>query len=152
MHAGVIVSLISALFAGLLAGEEFVVRYGVRGPITTLDDDAHIRVRQALIRTLRILVPSIFLPTLVSAVTATAVHGIDGSFAVRCVAVGALLVWFAVTLGGTAPINKAAMSWAPGAPPVTWRAQVRRWERLDTIRAWAAVVAFALLLTALPSS
>jgi uncharacterized membrane protein len=149
MNPGEIISLISVFLAGLLAGEEFVVRYGVRGPITTLDDQAHIRVRQALIRTLRILVPAIYVPTLLLAATATVIHGFDGWFAVRCVAMGALVVWIAVTLGGTAPINKAALAWQASAPPATWHAQVRRWERLDTIRAWAAVAAFALLLVGL---
>jgi hypothetical protein len=35
--------MVSVLFAGLLAGEEFVIRYGVRGPLATLDDGPHIR-------------------------------------------------------------------------------------------------------------
>jgi hypothetical protein len=34
--------MVSVLFAGLLAGEEFVIRYGVRGPLATLDDGPHI--------------------------------------------------------------------------------------------------------------
>ena len=55
----------------------------------------------------------------------------------------------AVTLGGTVPINAAALEWDASAPPVTWRVQVDRWERLNTVRTWAAVVAFALLLAGL---
>ena len=136
----------------MLAGEEFVIRYGVRGPIGRLPDDAHIRLRQALIRTLRILVPAIYLPTLLLAILATALNGVDAGLAFRCAAVLALLVWIAVTLGGTVPINAAALEWHPSAPPTDWRAQVDRWERLNTIRTWLAVTAFVLLLVSAAAS
>jgi hypothetical protein len=51
-----ILSLINVFFAGLLAGEEFVIRFGVRGPLAGLDQRPHIELRKALILTLRILV------------------------------------------------------------------------------------------------
>src|SRR2546430_12910598 len=68
MTAGDVVGMVSVFFAGLLAGEEFVIRYGVRGPLASLEDGPHILFRQALIRHLRVLVPSIYLATLLSAV------------------------------------------------------------------------------------
>jgi len=147
--AGDIVGMASVLFAGLLAGEEFVIRYGVRGPLASLDDRPHILLRQALIRPLRVLVPSIYLATLISAAAATALDGIDSGLALRGIGLGALLVWIAVTLGGTVPINAAVLDWDANAPPANWRAQVDRWERLDTVRTWAALIAFALLLIGL---
>jgi hypothetical protein len=55
---------LALFFAGLLAGEELAVRYGVRAPVAALADAVHIQLRQGLIRTLRILVPIVFLPTL----------------------------------------------------------------------------------------
>jgi uncharacterized membrane protein len=58
-----------------------------------------------------------------------------------------LLVWILVTLFGTVPINEAALDWRPDAPPANWRALVDRWERLNTVRTCAAVLAFAFLLT-----
>jgi uncharacterized membrane protein len=58
----------------------------------------------------------------------------------------ALLVWFLVTLFGTVPINAAALDWRPEAPPPDWTAAVNRWESLNTVRTWAAILAFALLL------
>jgi uncharacterized membrane protein len=145
-----------ALFgAGLLAGEELVIRYGVRGPLATLDDQPHIRLRQALIRTLRVLVPAMFLPTLLLTVAVTLSGSGTGATAsmttvltLRLAAVLALLAWLAITLGGTAPINAAALEWQPTAPPPDWRQRVDRWERLNTIRAWLAIAAFALLLLA----
>ena len=60
----------------------------------------------------------------------------------------ALLIWFLVTLFGTVPINTAALEWQPDEPPRDWRALVDRWERLNTIRAWAAILAFGFFLTA----
>jgi uncharacterized membrane protein len=147
--AGDIAGIASVLFAGLLAGEEFVIRYGVRGPLASLHDQPHILLRQALIRPLRVLVPSIYVGTLISAAAATALDGIGSGLALRCSGLAALLVWIAVTLGGTVPINAAVLDWNATAPPADWRAQIERWEHLDTVRTWAAVIAFALLLTGL---
>lgn len=148
MGAGEAVGFLSPFGAGLLAGEEFVIRYGVRGPLASLGDQAHIRMRQALIRPLRVLVPAIYLPTLLSAVAVTALDGASNGLALRCAAVLTLLAWIAVTLGGTVPINAAALDWDPDAPPRNWRAQVDRWERLNSVRVWLAIGAFALMLAA----
>jgi uncharacterized membrane protein len=148
MSAGDVLGFMSLFGAGMLAGEEFVIRYGVRAPIASLDDEAHIRLRQALILRLRVLVPAIYLVALVPAVPVTVIYGAGDGLAFRAAALLALLAWIAVTLGGTVPINAAALDWEPGAPPRDWRAQVDRWERLNSVRAWLAVAAFALMLTA----
>jgi len=153
MNPGIILGVVNVLCVGLLAGEEFVIRYGVRAPLASLDDPAHIRFRQALIYRLRILVPSIFLAALLTGIAVTVlsgfVNGFDTAFGVRCAGVLALLTFITVTLTGTVPINQAALKWTPAAPPKNWRALVRRWERLDTWRTWAALSAFALFLAAL---
>ena len=116
MHHGVIE--FAALFlAGLLAGEEFVVRYGVRGPLAALDDRAHIEFRQGLIRTLRVLVPAIFGPALAAGVAAAIAAGAGPGVALRWAGVLALLGWALVTLFGTVPINSGALDWRPAAPP-----------------------------------
>jgi hypothetical protein len=129
-------------FAGLLAGAEVVVRFGVRGPLAALPDEAHIRMRQGLIRTLRVLVPALFVPTLVLSVAAL----IAGPTIAGGVAVAALLGWAATTFLGTVPINSAAIDWLPAAPPAHWREVIARWERLDSVRCAAAVIAFIALL------
>lgn len=129
-------------FAGLLAGAEVVVRFGVRGPLAALPDEAHIRMRQGLIRTLRVLVPALFLPALVLSVAAL----IAGATVANGVAAAALLGWAATTFLGTVPINSAAIDWSPTAPPDDWRAVIARWERLDSVRCAAAVIAFIALL------
>ena len=148
MNARDVLGLASVFFAGLLAGEEFVIRCGVRGPLATLPDGPHILMRQALIRTLRILVPVLFLLTLLATLATTFLDGAH-YLPLRGAGVAALVVWMALTLGGTVPINAAAIEWDADAPPVDWRSQVDRWERLNTLRTTAAVVAFALLLASL---
>jgi uncharacterized membrane protein len=83
------------------------------------------------------------------AVAATVLDGLDPGFALRCAGIVALVVWVAVTLGGTVPINAAALEWDVSAPPASWGAAVDRWERLNSVRTWAAVVAFVSLLLGL---
>lgn len=143
-----LLEFIGLFLTGILAGEEFVVRYGVRGPLAALDDRAHIRIRQGLIRTLRILVPAIFMPAFAVGIAVAILDGTAPGIAFRWTGVTAMLIWFLVTLFGTVPINEAAIEWNPDAPPSNWKASVDRWEQLNTVRTWAAVGAFALFLTA----
>ncbi|MEI9993277.1 MAG: anthrone oxygenase family protein [Rhizomicrobium sp.] len=145
-----ILGFASVFFAGLLAGEEFVIRFGVRGPLAALDDAAHIRLRQALIRTLRILVPAIFALTFLATGAAIALGGaaFDLAFALRCAGQLALLAFMVITLAGTVPINQAVLVWNPSAPPEGWRGAIRRWEKLDTVRTLLALGAFGLLAAA----
>jgi uncharacterized membrane protein len=146
---GEVLGAIAVLGAGLLAGEEMAVRYGVRGPLASLDDESHIRLRQALVRILRVLVPAVYLPTLVCAAAAALLTGTGATQGLRAAAVLALLAWIGVTLGGTVPINAAVLDWSPSDPPQDWRARVDRWERLNTVRTWLAISAFVLLIVAL---
>jgi uncharacterized membrane protein len=144
-----LIEFVSLFLAGILAGEEFVVRYGVRGPLAALADRSHLEFRQGLIRTLRVLVPAIALPALIGAFAIAVIDGAAAGAAFRWAGAAALLGWLGVTVFGTVPINTAAIEWRPDAPPADWKARVDRWERLNTIRTWAAVLAFAFLLTAL---
>ena len=140
---------IAALFcAGILAGEELVIRFGIRGPLASLEQRPHILLRQGLIRRLMVLVPAIYFPTLLLGMATTLLRGLGPGFLLRGAAVVALLVWLVATLGGTAPINQAVRRWDPAAPPADWLDVIRRWERLDTVRAGAATAAFALFLLA----
>lgn len=149
MTVNEVVGVVTVFLAGLLAGEEFVIRYGVRGPLASLDDKAHILFRQALIYKLRILVPAIYALTLLSAVAVAVLDGTNGGLAFRGVAIAALAAWIAATLAGTVPINEAVLEWSADAPPATWRTQVDRWERLNTLRTWTAVIAFVSLSASL---
>ena len=137
------------LGAGILAGEEFAIRYGVRASIASLDVRPQIELRQTLIRRLRIMVPTVFLLTLLSgAAAAYFSRSPDAPSALRVAALLALLMFMAVTLAGTVPINKAALRWDPSSPPSNWRDRIARWERLDSARTWLAILAFGLFLAA----
>jgi uncharacterized membrane protein len=144
----VVIECAGLFLAGILAGEEFVVRYGVRGPLAALDDHSHILLRQGLIRTLRILVPAIFMPAFASGIAVAILEGSGTGAAFRWAGVLTLLIWFLVTLFGTVPINEGAIEWQPDAPPRDWKALVDKWERLNTLRTWAAILAFVFFLTA----
>jgi uncharacterized membrane protein len=148
MSTGHVVEFVALFCLGLLAGEELVIRYGVRGPVAKLDNRSHIVLRQGMSRSLRVMVPAIYLSALLSTITVTIIDGTSAGLVFHLAAELALIAWIAVTLGGTVPINEAALTWEPAAPPPDWRAQVDRWERLNSVRAWLALGAFALLLIA----
>lgn len=144
----IIMEFISLFLAGILAGEELVVRYGVHVSLAKLDDQSQIRVRQALIRRLRVLVPAILLPTAITGVAVLILNSSGLGFAFQCAGMLALLIFILTTIIGTVPINKGALDWQPEAPPSNWKQLIIRWERLDVIRSSAAILAFAFFLTA----
>jgi uncharacterized membrane protein len=137
-------ALASICTTGLLAGEEFVIRFGVRGPLARLGDEAHITMRQGLIRSLRVLVPIIFGASLLSGIGATALHWSDDSRPWHLASVALLLTFMLLTLLGTVPINKAASDWDPRNPPPRWKEAIHRWETLDSVRTVLAICAFGL--------
>jgi uncharacterized membrane protein len=143
-----VLGFVNLLCAGLLAGEEFVVGYGIRGPVATIDPQPQIQLRQALIRRLRVLVPAIFGMALISGIAVTLLEGMRPGLVFRCAGLLALIVFISITLAGTVPINQAILTWKLAEPPEGWRAMINRWERLDTARTWAAVAAFGLFLAA----
>ena len=52
------------------------------------------------------------------------------------------------TFIGTVRINAAVLTSRPDAPPENWTGIIRRWDRLDLVRTWAALTAFGCFLTA----
>ena len=143
-----ILTIASVFLAGLLAGEELIVRYGVHPALVALDDTTQIRARQSLIYKLRVLVPVLFFAALGTAVAALVVGGADAGFALRITSVAALVVWLGTTFGGTVIINSAVIEWDAAAPPAHWRAMIVRWGRVDVVRSSAALVAFAAVAAA----
>jgi hypothetical protein len=141
---------INIVLAGLLAGEEFLVCYGMRAPLGSLESGVQIPTRQALIRRMRVLVPAIFFAALASGVAIASLGGPGVAFDLRCGGVGLLTAFILLTLTSTVPINKALLAWDAAAPPANWRTLIARWERLDVARAWLALTAFALFLAARP--
>jgi Domain of unknown function (DUF1772) len=146
IHA--VAEFLSLFFAGVLAGEELVICYGVRTVIVRLDQQPQIQLRQALIRKLRILVPAIFILTALSLLAAMSLDEAGAGFRLRCLAALGLLIWVVNALFGTVAISKDTLTWRSDAPPDHWRVLVSRWERFNIARCWAAVISFALLVAA----
>lgn len=143
-----LVDLVNVFFAGMLAGIEFVIHYGVREPAEQLPDRAQLQLRKALVLKLRVLVPAFFAPTAVLGIALMLLNTATPGFVFRCVAVVALGVWIAIRVIGTVPINSATVDWPLDAPPADWQAQVQRAERFHTVGVWAAVLSFACFLIA----
>lgn len=79
------------------------------------------------------LVPAIFVPTVLLGVAITVLDEVDPGFGFRGAGLLVVLTSFLLTLLGTAPINKAIRTWQPSAPPKNWRTLVSQWERLDRL-------------------
>ena len=73
IHA--IAEFLNLFFAGVLAGEELVICYGVRTVVAVLDQQPQIELRHALIRKLRALVPASFILTALSGLAAMSLDG-----------------------------------------------------------------------------
>jgi hypothetical protein len=148
---GVVLQAAGLILAGLLAGEEFIVRYGVQPALRGLPDRAHIEARVALVRRLRVVVPALMVPTVLAAVAVLVVaagqdrHG--GAW--RWAGAAALAAFLAFSFLGTVPINMKVSGWSADAPPPDWRATVTRWQRIDVLRSSAAMVAFGCFAAAL---
>ena len=148
MNTATILDFINLFFAGTLAGVEFVIHYGLRGPDEVLDEQSQLRLRQALVLRLRVLVPAFFVPTAVSGIAVTVLDGFDSGFWFRGMGILAILTWILTRVVGTVSINSDTLTWKPSAPPKDWKAQVNHAERFHVVGTWAAIAAFACFLTA----
>ncbi len=148
MNLTTILDFVNLFFAGILAGIEIVIHYGLRGPAEVLDEQSQLRHRQALVLKLRVLVPAFFLPTAASGLTITVLNGVDSGFWFRCAAMLAVLSWILIRIVGTVPINTDTLTWKPDAPPKNWKELINHAERFHIVGVWAVVMAFAFFLTA----
>ncbi len=148
MNPATVLDFVNVFFSGMLAGIEFVIHYGLRGPSEILDEHSQLQLRQALVMRLRVLVPAFFVPTAVSGIALTVLDGAAPGFWFRCAGVLAMLIWILIRVIGTVPINSATLTWQPDAPPKDWKALVNHAERFHIVGVWAMVMAFAFFLTA----
>jgi hypothetical protein len=139
---------VNLFFAGILAGQEIVIHYGIRTPAQRLDERSQLQLRKALVLRLRVLIPGFFLPTALTGIAVLVLSGDTRGVWFRWAAVLSILVWVAVRIIGTIPINSATIDWQIDAPPKDWRALVDRAERFHIVGVWAAVLAFACWLAA----
>lgn len=138
--------------AGILAGEEFIVRFRAQPALDALDalvDRAHLLARISLVRKLIIVVPSIMVPTISTGVIVLPSGGIGLGFSVRIMGAAALLAFLLRAFVGTMPMNiKVNETWSADDPRADWKRLVKRWEFTGMFRAAVALLAFALLLVA----
>lgn len=149
MNLATVLDVVSVFFAGLLAGMEFVIHYGIRRPAETLDERAQLQLRQALVLRLRVMVPAFFAPTAVAAIAAAVLDGAAPGLWLRYVGLLAVLIWIVIRVIGTVPINSATLTWRLDAPPKNWKALVSHAERFHDVGVWAMILAFACFLASL---
>lgn len=134
---------------GLLAGEEFIVRYGVQPALRRLPDPAHVAARIALVKRLKVVVSSLMLAALIASVALTVTAGGTTGVAWRIAGSAAFLVFLCFSLFGTVPINITVNDWDPEHPPHDWARVAHRWETIDTYRSAAAIASFILFAISL---
>gem|GEM_PF-462709 len=145
------VQLLQALgltLAGILAGLEFVVRYGVQPALTTIEDRSSILARIALVNRLKVVVPLIMLPSFLVGVSVLIFSGDGPGYAFRWVGVAASIALLLFSFLGTVPINMQISDWTADAPPEGWQALVKRWEFIDVFRSSSAIIAFISFVVA----
>ena len=134
------------LFAGMLTGFEFAIHYGVGAPPQVLSEEAQVRLRQAMVRRLRVLAPALFFPALGCGIALSFRDRHLSTLWPNGCAVALLLIWILIRALRTVPVNSATLEWHPLNPPANWREQVERTERFHGIAVWAAVLAFLCFL------
>ncbi len=144
----ILIEGISLFFVGILAGEEFIVRYGIQPAMAKLEDRAHVQTRIALVRRLKWVVPMIILPAVVASITMLVVSSNEPGGIYRWIGFAALVCFLLFSFLGTVPINMKVNDWNVDAPPSDWKTVVKRWEIIDTFRSTAAILAFGFFVIA----
>ncbi|MGN8050865.1 anthrone oxygenase family protein [Curtobacterium sp. 22159] len=138
--------VVQLVLVGLLAGEEFIVRWGVQPALSSLPDDAHVRTRIALVKRLKVVVPILMIPAVLASVAVLVLVTDQSGLEWRIAGVTAVAVFLGASFLGTVPINMGVNDWDATAPPPDWRRVVTKWERIDVLRSTAAGVAFVLFV------
>jgi hypothetical protein len=149
MNAAMLLGFVNVFFAGLLAGTEILIHYGLRVPMQVLTDRSQLQLRQALVLRFRVVVPAFFVPTAVSGIAVVGLDGGSPSAWFRWAGLIAVIVWIAIRIVGTIPINSATLTWSLDAPPVNWKDLIDHAERFHIVGTWVAVIAFASFLAGL---
>ena len=148
----IVLQIVTVVLAGILAGTEFIVRWGVQPALSRLDARTSLAARKSLIKRLRVLVPAIGMPALVVAIVSAIVGRSADGDGLRWSGAVALVVFFGIAFAGTVPINARIDGWSLEDPPADADAVISRWQTIDVFRSSAAVLAFVLLVVALARS
>jgi hypothetical protein len=140
--------LVGLFLAGLLSGIEIVVRYGVHPALVALPDRVHLLARHEIVRIVRVLVPSVLLPSVAVGIAVLASSGSGPGLSLRWAGVVTYAIYLLIVFLGTVPINDRFFAWDPAAPPADWKAVIHRWALIDVFRSSTAVLAFGFFLVA----
>jgi hypothetical protein len=141
-----VLETVNLFFAGILTGLEVAAHYGFREPALALEEKPQILLRQGLIRKLRWLVPSFFVPTMLTGIALAILSTNTGDFILRIVALTAMGIWISIRIVGTVKVNSASLNWNPDSPPENWRDQIIKAEQFHITGTWVAVIAWVCLL------
>src|SRR5262245_14437754 len=136
MDVSLVLHFVNLFFAGVLAGMEIVIHYGLRAPTAVLSARAQLQLRQPMVLRLRILVPLCCVPTALSGGAIAVLEGAAAGLWFRCGGLLAMLVWIVIRVIGTVPINSATLTWELESPPEDWKARVDRAERFHDVGVW----------------
>lgn len=143
-----LLTALGLFLAGILAGMELVVRYGIHPALMRLPDRAHLEARHEVVRVVRVMVPAVLLPSVLVGVAVAILSASDAGSPWRWAAVVAYVAYLLVVFLGTVPINDRFYKWDAANPPEGWQEVIRRWALIDVVRSSLAVLAFALFLVA----
>src|ERR1700722_11624850 len=111
MNPFVALDFVNLFFAGMLAGMEIPIHYGLHPSTLALSEQSQLQLRRALVLRLRLLVPTFFLPTAISGIAVVVLDGAAPGLWFRCAGILAVLVWIVGRVIGTVPINRATLTW-----------------------------------------
>lgn len=144
----IVLAFVGLFLAGLLAGIEFVVRYGVHPALASLPDDIHLRARHEIVRIVRVIVPAVMLPSVLVNIAVLVLSGTGPGLPMRWAGAVTYVVYLLVVFLGTVPINGRFFDWNLDAPPADWKSTISRWALIDVFRSSAAILAFVFFLAA----
>jgi hypothetical protein len=137
-----VIQIISLFFAGTLAGEDFVIFFCVRTPLAALDVKPQLDPSFASASSRHLCAGCLIRDR---GNNRKRLRSYSSLPFCRDAWISSLGRWS--PCGGTAPINSAIAEWDPNAPPENWQTTVNRWECFAAARPWAAMTAFAMLLS-----
>ena len=149
MTAYIVLSTLTLLLAGWLAGAESASWALLQPVVARLDPVPQIRMQQGMLRTFGRVMP-ILLPLTSVLIVVTAVLAPSGAPRMLwVVAAVAAAVLIAFTLIVNVPINKRTLTWDPEHPPEDWQNDRSRWHTYQGVRAILLAVWFLCAVAAI---
>jgi len=141
---------LTVLGTGLLAGIFLMGSVAIRPAAAALEPDAHLLLRQQLIRR-RAFMPWLMVFTVAASAASTVALWpslVPVQRFAQVVVVLLALTTLGITLAVNVPLNRRFLRWTVTTIPSDWQALVRRWDTADTIRLMVALLAFGCALVA----